>query len=300
MKILITGATGFIGKSVLKKLLKRYAESDMIIISGAPNIEIGKIRYVPSLDYNFDADYMCKMNVDVDVIVHIGAFTPKSGNDVNEITKSTSNIQTTEKLLSAASYCHNLKKFIFISTLDVYAGTDEILSENTLTLPQTMYGWSKLYCEQMVKTFSKQHKVCYEILRLGHVYGEGEENYHKAIPVMIRNAICGRDISIYGDGKALRTFIYIEDAAEAIVNSVIYETSDVINIVGNEAVSIYELAEKIIKLTGRKSSVIHIPTEIYNKNLVFENRKLMNTLLSSFTPLEDGLKREINYMRKGM
>ena len=83
-------------------------------MSGAPNIEIGKIRYVTSLDYNFDADYMCKMNVDVDVIVHIGAFTPKSGNDVNEITKSTSNIQTTEKLLSAASYCHNLKKFIFI------------------------------------------------------------------------------------------------------------------------------------------------------------------------------------------
>ena len=167
-----------------------------------------------------------------------------------------------------------------------------------MTIPQTMYGWSKLYCEQMIKAFAEQKNITYEILRLGHVYGEGEEKFRKVMPVMIKNAVDGNDISIWGDGEALRTYIYIDDVAQAIINSINYDKSDIINIVGNEAVTINELADMILRLSGNGIQITHCPSSLPNRNLIFDNSKLMTTLLSELVPLEKGLAREIEYFKK--
>ena len=151
---------------------------------------------------------------------------------------------------------------MYLSTLDVYESTDDIISENTPVGPQTMYGWSKLYCEEMVKTFAKENDILFCVLRLGHVYGEGEEKYRKVMPVMIKSALKNEVISIYGDGEALRSFIYIEDVAKAVVNSLMLPSSDVINIVGNEAISINDLAKKIIELSGNDIKIEHISSNV--------------------------------------
>jgi nucleoside-diphosphate-sugar epimerase len=293
MKILITGATGFVGSKVLTKLSQKYGKDNIIALSSKPIDGIFTIR---SLDYKFDRDYLLKNGCeDVEVLFHIGAFTPKSRNDANDIILTTSNIYSTETLLQAN--LPNLKKIIFISTIDVYTYT-ELIDETSDTIPATLYGWSKLYCEQMVLKHCEKNGIIYEILRLGHVYGEGEEKYKKVMPTMINNAINGKDIDIFGDGKALRSFIYIYDVVDAIVNSLTLDESQIINIVSSEPISINQLAQLVAGLSDYKIKINHIQTDIKNVNYVFDNKKMKKYLLSNFTPFNVGLSNEYEYMKK--
>ncbi|SDJ26064.1 UDP-glucose 4-epimerase [Lachnospiraceae bacterium G41] len=296
MSILITGTSGFVGKRVIEQMRIHYRSEDIITFSSS---SIDGIKNIDSKNYEIDSDYLVNSGCEeVETLVHIGAFTPKSGSETNDINKSSSNIENTKRLLEALSQIKSLKRVVYLSTLDVYEPTDEIISEKTPVGPQTMYGWSKLYCEEMVKTFANQNNLLFCILRLGHVYGEGEEKYRKVMPVMIKSALKNEGISIYGDGEALRSFIYIEDVAKAVVNSLMLPSSDVINIVGNEATSINDLAEKIIALSGNDIKIEHIPSNGANRNYIFDNSKLLSTLLDSLTPLETGLKREMEYLKK--
>ena len=294
MKILLTGATGFIGDKVLKKIIPKYGKSSVIALSSN---KIDGVKTILSKHYDFSENYLSENGCsDIDILMHIGAFAPKSSHDTNVIELNTGNITSTWMLLR--SVLPNLKKIIYISTLDVYARCAGTLSENTDTIPSTLYGWSKLYCEQMVLNYCRENGLDYEILRLGHVYGEGEEKYRKVMPTMIENAIKGNDLTIYGDGKAIRSFIYIEDVVQAIVNSIELKTSEIINVVSNEPVTINRLAELIQAMADGGIRITHIQSNIPNVDYIFDNSKLRRYLLNSFTSLEDGLRHEYNYMKE--
>ena len=293
MKVLITGATGFIGHRVLEQL--KLKKIDVIALSNSDGIE--GIKTISSRHYQFDDNYLLKHGCeDIEILIHIGAWTPKTNASSNDLEKSYSNIANTRTLLK--SKMPTLRQIIYCSTLDVYENTDSIIDERTITVPSTMYGWSKLYCEKMIRTFCANQAYTYQILRIGHVYGEGEEKYRKVMPVMIENAIRGNDLTIYGDGKAIRTFIYIEDVAKAIVNALMRTQSDIINIVGNEAITINELADAIKNNCGNNININHVSTDILNRNCIFDNSKLMHTLLQELTPFKVGLKKEMEYMKE--
>lgn len=296
MKILLTGASGFVGSKVARKILKRFGHENIIALSS------GKIDFLKCLDsrnYNFDSDYLKNNFPDLSTIFHIGAFIPKSGTEANNIEKSMSNIINTKKLIFACSKLENLKKFIFTSSIDVYGSAKKIINENTPAIPESLYGLSKLFCEKMIQVFCDANKIKCIILRLGHVYGEGEDEYKKVIPVMIKSAINHKVINIFGDGEALRTFIYINDAADAIVNAAELncDGSEIINVVGNQATSINQIASMIVRLAGSDSRVNYIASEFSNINSVFDNSKQKNLLTQAFTPIETGLLNEIKYFR---
>ena len=128
-----------------------------------------------------------------------------------------------------------LNKVIYISSIDVYAPVVPI-SELSATQPATLYGWSKLYCEQMMSVFATQKKIAVQILRIGHVYGPGEEKYAKFLPKTIRNIVDGKAVELYGDGTELRSYIYLDDVVKAILAAVgLHDNVGVINIVGGVA-----------------------------------------------------------------
>lgn len=293
MRILITGASGFIGSRVLEKLIVKYGAENIIALSST---EIAAIKTVPSLGYRFNDRYLAENGCeDVNVLIHIGAFIPKAAKEADDIKLTSENITNTEKLLE--SFLPNLQKIVFISTIDVYEHCPGALSEVTKTVPTTMYGWSKLYCEQMILKHCSQKNLKYNILRLGHVYGEGEERFKKVMPIMIQNAIEGKDLNIYGDGEAIRSFIYIDDIAKAIVNSLELKSCEVINLVSNEPVTINQLAELIKSFTDKDISILHTPIEAPNINYVFDNTKMNKYLLKDLIPLQVGLKREYDYIK---
>lgn len=291
MKILITGATGFIGSHVLQKLKK--TDHEITILSSQ---SVNGFQVIDAQGFHFTPNYLlqngCK---DIDTVLHIGAFTPKKSSEANDAIRCTSNILSTETLLLSA--LPSLRRFIFLSTLDVYGASEGILTESSPCMPLTLYGQSKYYCEKMIQSFFSNSSVIHPILRIGHVYGEGEEVYQKVMPTMIQQAISGKDITIYGSGQARRTFIYVEDVADAILSSLKLTDSSVINVVGSESISINQLAEQICSACDSTSKILHIASEIPEHDLLFDNNLLREKLLPTLTPFSEGLANEINYLK---
>lgn len=281
------------GGYVLRELKRQNSPEKITVLSSN---EIEGIRTVLSQNYNFDEKYLSDNGCeDIEVMIHIGAWIPKVAKEADNFIEATSNITSTQKLLM--SHLPKLKKILYCSTTDVYGDVSGIITENTPVAPQSMYGWSKLYCEKMIESFAYEKNLTFQILRLGHVYGEGEEKYRKVMPVMIKNAIHGRDIMIYGDGEAVRTFIYAGDVAKAVVRAIGLENSNVINIVGNEPITINQLGNMIAIHSGKSIKIHHQPAE-RGRDCLFDNQRLRNTLLEELIPFETGLRREIEYIKK--
>ncbi len=293
MKILVTGAGGFIGRHVLEELQKRTDVQDIVALTSK---SIPGICCISSENYRFGQNYLLENACDdADAVLHMGAFIPKCSAEADCLEKTTENILSTQKMLSANF--PKLKVFVYLSTLDVYKNTGNVITEQTPAEPATMYGWSKLYCEKMIQNhFQNRNTVC-QILRIGHVYGEGEEAYRKAMPVMIEKALRNDTIQIYGSGTAVRTYIYVKDAAKAVVNALYLSESKIINAAGDEKISIQQLAEMIVDKTKSCSRIEYADSDLPERNYILNNTQMKRNLLERLTPFCEGLHREIEHMK---
>jgi UDP-glucose 4-epimerase len=152
----------------------------------------------------------------------------------------------------------------------------------------------------MIACFAEKYKLVYKILRIGHVFGPGEEKYQKIIPLTILKLLNNEDIEIFGDGEAIRTFIYIDDVVNAILNAVeLSDSENIINVVGEYQITITKLIYELINIHGRKNiKVKYLPSSDRNRNLIFDNSKLKKTLLNKYTPFLEGLRKEYLNMEK--
>ena len=292
MKILLTGASGFIGGHILKSLIEKFGCSSIVVLTSNQVSDVECLIYDSTQSFNLDKDIFD----DITHIIHAGAFTPKDSSQSNDIELSFSNIEYTKELLSYSF--KNLSRFINISTLDVYAPTLNPLSEGSVIDPISLYGSSKLYCEKMVKAFSTERKISYMNLRVGHVYGPGEEKYKKVIPIAMKNIIENKALELWGKGDDLRSFIFIEDVVTCILNSIDTAESDLdVNIVSGLAVPIIDLLNKIIVTSGKNVAITRKDSNHQKRDLVFDNRLLLTTLLNKETDLMNGLKKEYDYMK---
>lgn len=292
MKILLTGASGFIGGHILNALTNKFGRDSVVALTSK---EMQNVNYLVYKSFN---DFGLPRNCfnDITHILHAGAFTPKDSGQANNIELCFENIQFTKNLLSYKF--SKLNRIVNISTLDVYAETQNRLNEKSNIKPISLYGSSKLYCEEMVKVFSDQKDISYMNLRIGHVYGPGEEKYKKVIPVAIQNIIENKSVELWGDGCDLRSFIFIKDVVESILNSLtVAEKNLDINVVSGVSISIYDLLHKIITISGRSVHLHKRASNHKKRDVIFDNSKLLNILLKEETDLIQGLKAEYDYMK---
>ncbi|PKG82236.1 NAD(P)-dependent oxidoreductase [Colwellia sp. 75C3] len=292
MKVLLTGVSGFIGSRLLTALCDCFGADNVIAVSSKTTKQCETIVYDDN--YSIDLNHFDKIS-DVELIIHAGAFTPKSRTDANNIDKCNGNIDFTRKLLSLPF--ERLKKIFYLSTLDVY-GDDEVISESTRLDPSSLYGMSKLYCEKMVSSFCDSANIRSQILRIGHVYGPGEEKYQKLLPIAIKKVLNGQEVELWGDGSELRSFIYIKDVIDACLTSI--ELSDdvgVINVVSEQSISIANLLAKVAEILNTELKCISKPFIGVKKSLLFDNSKMKRFLLETETPFIDGLTDEIVYFK---
>lgn len=291
--ILVTGANGFIGKHLLTHLICLYGKQHIVALTSKP---IESCAYVLHDNYQFDAGIFIKNGfAQIDTIIHAGAFIPKKANEVNDLALCNSNIYNTQKLIEAN--LPNLRKFIFLSTVDVYGHSDIIL-ENSLEKPVSLYGYSKLYGEKMIEEWGKTNSKIIQNLRVGHVYGPGEETYQKIIPVSFNKLLTNQPLQIWGSGQELRAFIYVNDIVKAIVKSIALEEHiGVVNLVSEQSISVKNLVYKIKKLSSSDVPVETISTDNTGRNLVFDNSKMKKWLLNKEKTLDSGLQEEFDYMK---
>ena len=289
----MTGTSGFIGSRLLQTARAMYGDN-VTAFSSHPS-EGNHIVYANRTDFSLAPAELALVE-DANVLIHAGAFIPKCGTEANQIKSCNSNIAFTEELLALP--WRNLKKIIFLSTVDVYNNFDCPISEATLTVPTTLYGMSKLYCERMMSLHAAERGIAIQVLRIGHVYGPGEEQYVKVIPKAIERIIAGGDVELWGEGEELRSFIYISDVVTAILKAVeLQEEPGVINVVGGNVISIRDLLEKLIAIGGRQTKIVQREFSAPPHDLVFDNTKLKRYLLPIESDFTSGLRAEFAHMK---
>jgi nucleoside-diphosphate-sugar epimerase len=293
--VLLTGASGFIGKYLYNSLQEQIGINEIIACTSKPIVN-GK--FLLHNNYNFSENYFKDNGFqNFSTIIHAGAFTPKSGAEANNVEACNRNISNTFSLIKSLP---NLpKQFIFLSTLDVYANTKFIINEQTEIKPSTMYGWSKYYCERMLEIWAQQNGVDLKILRVGHVYGPGEDQYQKIIPNTIKRLHNNLQPQVWGKGDDLRSFIFIDDVVNFIIQSVLLpDVHQPINLVSEHASSIIEIIELLIKISNKETNIEFIKSNLERRDFIFDNSYMKSILGKEKTTLSEGLKKEWDYFIK--
>ena len=291
--ILLTGTGGFIGKHLVEFIISKYPNMELAALT---NSDIKSIHCINHNEYNYELSNFPKKIIDrIEVILHLGAFIPKSRMESDDILKCNKNISSTKSLLRLE--LPSVKKVIYISSIDVYDNTNQIIDERTATEPGTLYGWSKLYCEKMVQSHCDALNIDAVILRLGHVYGPGEEFYQKLMPVTMNNILAGQSPAVFGDGSDLRSFIYVGDVVRTITAAIENPIDDnIINVVHHESYTILDIVQKIIAISHKNISIQFKAGSSMKRNLMFDNGRLRKKLCPSLTNIDEGLKLEWHHI----
>ena len=305
MKVVVTGGTGFIGSHIaeywngkaevviLDSFRTGYAEN-VKHLSGVKLLE-GDIR---------DKSLVEKVVAGADYVFNLAALVsvPESIEKPEETIEI--NVKGLINILEAAKK-HGVKKVVHSSSAAIY-GDDPRLPKRTdmLPVPKTPYGITKLDGEYWCNFFSDEFGVGAVSLRYFNVFGPRQDpksQYAAAIPIFVSKAIKNEDITIYGDGKQTRDFVYVKDVVRANVlaaESVLKK--GVFNVATGNSITIGELAEKIIKLTDSKSKIVFAPERPgdikFSSADIEETKKLLG-----FEPqfdFDEGLKSTIEFFRR--
>jgi UDP-glucose 4-epimerase len=289
--VLLTGASGFIGSRLLDAACDAWGEQNVIVLSSRPARRGRSIVYGPG--YAIDAAGQA-LAAEAQWLLHAGAFTPKSGATANDLAGCNGNIAFTAGLLGLE--LPKLARIVYLSTLDVYAAAP-LIAEDSPVQPASLYGWSKLYCEQMVAQYAAQRGLVAQVLRIGHVYGPGEEQYAKVLPNAIRNILAGQPVELWGEGRELRSLIYIGDVLRAIMAAAeLPQSLGVTNIVGGQPLAIRDLLQRVIALSGKPVPLVQRSWNGTPRDYVFDTSKMNAHLLPRETALDQGLLAELAHM----
>ncbi|MBA4144101.1 MAG: NAD-dependent epimerase/dehydratase family protein [Nitrosospira sp.] len=256
MKIVIFGGGGFIGSAVADRLLLDHHE---LRLFERPRVEpYRKFGETENVEW-VTGDLLSKNDVNgaiegSDVVVHLVSSTlPKVSND-DPIYDVQSNLVASLQLLNAMA-AQNKKKIVFISSGGTVYGAPIYLpiDEDHPTEPRVSYGITKLAIEKYLLLFERMHGIKPIILRVANPFGERQrvETAQGAVGVFLHHAMRGSPIEIWGDGSAVRDYIYIRDVAEAFALAVHYNgPKNIFNVSSGVGTSLNDLIILLEQVLG--------------------------------------------------
>ena len=305
MTILVTGGAGFIGSNFLQHL-KIVTDEEIVCVDKLTYA--GKRNNVPSKAKLYVADIAGEDAIktiferhDIKTVFHFAAesHVDNSIKDCSEFIRT--NIVGTVNLLNA-SLKHNVEKFMHISTDEVYGSIENgSFTEETNYDPRNPYSASKASSDHFVKAFHNTYGLPTVITNCSNNYGP-RQHKEKLIPQTILNLLNDKKIPVYGDGKQIRDWLYVQDHCEALIevwkHGVVGEKY---NIGGECEMHNIDLIKKIIFLMGKDESMIE-----YVKDRPGHDRRY-STDISKITKdlnwkprfdIDDGLTKTIEWYER--
>jgi dTDP-glucose 4,6-dehydratase len=305
MTILVTGGAGFIGSNFLQHL-KIVTDEEIVCVDKLTYA--GKRNNVPSKAKLYVADIAGEDAIetiferhDIKTVFHFAAesHVDNSIKDCSEFIRT--NIVGTVNLLNA-SLKHNVEKFMHISTDEVYGSIENgSFTEKTNYDPRNPYSASKASSDHFVRAFHNTYGLPTVITNCSNNYGP-RQHKEKLIPQTILNLLNDKKIPVYGDGKQIRDWLYVQDHCEALIevwkHGVVGEKY---NIGGECEVQNIDLIKKIISLMGKDESMIE-----YVKDRPGHDRRY-STDISKITKdlnwkprfdIDDGLTKTIEWYER--
>lgn len=242
----VTGATGFIGRNLVRRLLgDANYKVKALVLEKEPDlpaqIDIVKGNLV-------DGKGLDKFLQDVDILIHLAARVLSP-----EEKMFSDNVVATHNLVTEAAK-FPLKHIIYNSTAAVYGGgSNKTYKESDPCAPDTEYGMTKYLSEELARYWSKITKGKITILRPFNVYGPG--NFKGVVHSFYKSIKESGSVVIYGDGKQERDFLYVDDMVSAIINAVRKKQAGTFNVVSGKTHTILEVFEEIQKILDKKIKV---------------------------------------------
>jgi len=263
MKILVTGGAGFIGKYLVRSLLEKdYSVTIFDNVSNSTKdsisslVDIGAKVIEGDITKPLDIQNAVK---DQDVIIHLAAKISVSESIKNPAETFQVNVDGTRNVLVACEKNH-VKKLIVASSAAVYGeGSPDVKSTEKLeTNPISPYGESKVRMEQETREFESKHYIDCIILRFFNIYGIGQSpEYAGVITKFMERITQEKPLEIFGDGLQTRDFVAIDDVISSIHNAISFGKSGTYNIASGRTVTIKELAELMVSISGKKLEIQH-------------------------------------------
>lgn len=267
MNLLVTGGAGFIGSNFVRYMLEKYSNYKVVnydLLTYAGNLEnLKDVENHPNYTFvkgdinNRElVNYLVKTH-EIDVIVNFAAesHVDRSITDPDIFVKT--NVLGTQALLDVAK-ANNIKKYVQISTDEVYGtlGETGYFTEETPLAPNSPYSASKAGGDLLVRAYHETYGLNVNITRCSNNYGP----YHfpeKLIPLMITNALEGKELPIYGDGQNIRDWLHVKDHCAAI-DLVIHKgrPGEVYNIGGHNERTNNEIVHLIVEKLGVSKDLI--------------------------------------------
>jgi UDP-glucose 4-epimerase len=293
MKIALTGASGFLGKEVFASINKSYPEKDIIKLVNSRGGLTGVKENLPNTLWKPSDSQSLNS---VKVVIHMGSYTPKSNSATDQFTSSFSTIQATDQLMKLPF--PKLKKFIYLSSMDVYADRDEIVSTRSQTRATNGYSAMKLYCEGLLQDYFKDSGTDLVILRLGHLFGPGDEIYKKFIPTLIRASLLDEFFETDVGSLDALNLLFVRDAADMIAALIDSSyTPSIAHLISNKPIFIADVISEIERISGKLVKVRHSPKSIKTKKYNFDISKLQTELLVDETRFSEALLETYMYQK---
>ncbi|NEI73149.1 NAD-dependent epimerase/dehydratase family protein [Rhizobium lusitanum] len=222
MAILVTGANGYVGSSLIRQLLGRTSDPVVALdIVPEPTRLSGlhdRLTYIQADVGDLSVMLSTIMKHRIKEIYHLGAML-SSMSETQHWKSYETNVGGTMQLFELASSC-GLKKLFFASSRGTFGRTpDRVIGDNSQQIPTHFYGWGKLYCEGVGRWYRDNKGLDFRCLRYPTVVGSGIRTAGHWAPAMIEDAISGNDHqSVYGNAGSVGFFLHVDDAARATLD----------------------------------------------------------------------------------
>ena len=272
MRVLITGGAGFIGSHLADAYLERGDEVYVIDDLSTGRIEnIQHLKGQPRFHYTIDTVHNHPLTAELvdqcDVVFHLAAAVGVKLIVESPVRTIETNVRGTEVVLSIAN--KKKKKVLVASTSEVYGLSTDVpfredgnLVMGATTKGRWSYACSKAIDEFLALAYWREKKLPTVVVRLFNTVGPRQTGqYGMVIPTFVRQALSGRPITVYGDGKQSRCFGYVGDIVGALIKLMDHKDAvgNVFNIGSNEEISILQLAQRVKELTQSKSEIVFVP-----------------------------------------
>ncbi|MBQ5418604.1 MAG: GDP-mannose 4,6-dehydratase [Selenomonas sp.] len=308
MKVLVTGGAGFIGSHLVRQLLD--AQHEVTVLD---NVSTGTWQHLPQgkdtctcweMDIRDKAAREKIEQAKFDIIVHLAAQTMVDVSIKDPEFDASENVMGTVNILEAARHS-GVQRIIFASTAASYGDVTEdklpIREEETLA-PMSFYGLTKVVAEKYLKLYHDLYGLDYVALRFANVYGErqGDTGEGGVISIFAKRIAKDQGITVFGDGKQTRDFIYAGDIAAGIIGAMNTDKANTVYNLSNQTeTSLLELIDLMAKAVGKAvEPQFAAPREgDINRSMLRNEAAVKNLNWQPQMDLAEGLARTINYFK---